>query len=118
MPVDVGVVVGQPGEPQHQLEVGELDDVQGNVLRVYAMNAESGGNEICDWGCRTAINELHRDRVGVGKGWKVGVEEDRWVEEGSRGARVDQGEERDGLAARQEEVNTEGEMAGGRVGER
>ena len=111
-------MAGQPGEPQHQLEVGELDVVQGNVLRVYAMNVESGGNEMCDWGYITSINELHKDRVGVGKGWKVGVEEDRWVEEGSRGARIDQGEDRDGMAAWQEEVDTEGEVAGGRVGER
>ena len=61
--VDVGVVACKPGEPQHQLEVGELDDVQGNVLRVYTMNAESGGNKMCDRGCRTAINELQEDRV-------------------------------------------------------
>ena len=90
MPVDVGVVACKPREPQYELEVGELNDVQGNVLRVYAMNAESGGNEMCNWGCRTAIDELHGDRVGVGNGGKVGLEEDRGVEEGSRGARVDQ----------------------------
>ena len=98
--------------------MSELDDVQGNVLRVYTINAESGRNDMCDRGCKTSINELHGDRVGVGNGGKVGLEEDRGVEEGSRGTRVDQGEDRDGLATRQEKVNTEGEVAGGRVGER
>ena len=117
MPVDVGVVVCKPGEPQHQLEVGELDDVQGNVLRVCAMNVESGGNEMCDTGCRTAIDEIHGDRVGVGDGWKVGLKEDRGVEEGARGANVDQREDRDGLETWQEKVNSEGEVAGGRVRE-
>ena len=78
--------------------MSELDDVQGNVIRVYTMNAESGRNEMCDRGCRTAINELHGDRVGVGNGGKVGLEEDRGVEEGSRGAMVDQGDDKDGLA--------------------
>ena len=54
----------------------------------------------------------------MGNGWKVGVEEDRGVEEGSRGARVDQREDRDGLATWQGKVDSEGEVAGGRVGER
>ena len=98
--------------------MGELNDVQGNVLCVHTMNTESGGNEMCDWGCRAAIDELHGERVGVGNGGKVGLEEDRGVEEGARGARVDEGEDKDGLATWQEKVNTEGEVAGGRIGER
>ena len=53
-----------------------------------------------DWGCRTAVNELDRDGVGVGKGKQVGLGEDGGVEEGARRARVDQGEDRDGLATR------------------
>ena len=53
---------------------------------------------MCDWGCRTAVDELDRDRVGVRKGKQVGLEEDGGVEEGARCARVDQGEDRDGLA--------------------
>ena len=40
---------------------------------------------MCDWGCRTAIDELHKDGVRMGKGWKVGLEENRGVEEGTRG---------------------------------
>ena len=100
MPVDVGVVASEPGEPQHQLEVSELDEVQGNVLSVHAMNAEAGGDEMRDWGCRTAVDELDRDGVGVGEGSEVGVEENRGVEEGARCARVNQGEDRDGLATR------------------
>ena len=100
MPVDEGIVARQPGESQHELEVSELDDVQGDVLRMQPMNPKPGGNEMGNRGCGTAVNELDRDGVGVGEGKQVGLGEDGGVEKGTRRARVDQGEDRDGLATR------------------
>ena len=37
-PVDAGVVALQPGKPQHQLEVAKSGDLEGECLRVDAMN--------------------------------------------------------------------------------
>ena len=37
-PVNAGVVALQPGKPQHQLEVAKPGDLEGERLRVSAMN--------------------------------------------------------------------------------
>ena len=63
-PVDPGVVAGEPWEPKHQLEVGELNDLQGNVLRVGAVDADAGRVEVGDRS-GAAADELHKDGVGV-----------------------------------------------------
>ena len=47
-PVDAGVVASQPGEPQHQLEVAKSGDLEGECLRVDAVNTELGGEVVGD----------------------------------------------------------------------
>ena len=64
LPVDAGVVVGQPWEAQYQREVSELDELQGNVLRVGAVDADAGRVEVGDRS-GAAADELHKDGVGV-----------------------------------------------------
>ena len=39
LPIDVGVVAGEPRETQDQREVGQRDQLEGNILRVAARNA-------------------------------------------------------------------------------
>ena len=73
--------------------MSELNDVQGDVLRMQPMNPKPGGNEMGNRGCGTAVNELDRDGVGVGEGEEVGLGEDSGVEEGAGRAGVDQGED-------------------------
>ena len=38
----------QPGKPQHQLEVAKSGDLEGECLRVDAMNTELGGEVVGD----------------------------------------------------------------------
>ena len=117
LPVDAGVVAGQPREAQDQREVGQADELKGNLFRVGAMDANAGVVEVGDGGGRTAVNELHGDGVGVGGGLEFVCVQNRGIQEGARRARVDEGEEGEGEAARNEEMNGEGEVARGGEGE-
>ena len=62
------------------------------------MNTQAGGKIVGDnTGARAAtIDELQGDGVKVGNGMQVMVKEDRWVQEGVGGTRVDQRWERNG----------------------
>ena len=117
LPVDAGVVAGQPREAQDQREVGQADELKGNLFRVGAMDANARVVEVGDGGGRTAVNELHGDGVGVGCGLEFVCVQNRGVQEGARRARVDEGEEGEGEAARNEEMNSEGEVARSGEGE-
>ena len=65
MPINAGVVTSQPRKAQHQLEVGQIDKLKGNLLSMLAMNANAGRVKMGDGGGKTAINKLNRDGVGV-----------------------------------------------------
>ena len=61
LPIDVGVVAGEPRKTQDQREVGQRDQLEGNILRVAAMNAYGGRIEVDDGGGKTAVDELNWD---------------------------------------------------------
>ena len=98
MPIDAGIVPGQPRKAQHQLEVRQPGDLKGETLRVGGMNTQAGGKVMGDrTGAGAAtIDELQGDGVKVGNGVQVVVKEDRRVQEGVGGTRVDQRWERNG----------------------
>ena len=73
-----------------------------------AMYPETGREVVGNGRGRAPVDELDRDRVGVGKGSKAVLEEDRRIDEGAGGARVDQRKGRDGLVAWDEEVHPKG----------
>ena len=60
--------------------------LQGNVLCVGAVDSDTGRKVVSDRGCKIAVNELHKDGVGMGKGGQVIMEKNRRVEKGVRGA--------------------------------
>ena len=43
MPIDAGIVPGQPRKAQHQLEVRQPGDWNGETLRVGGVNTQAGG---------------------------------------------------------------------------
>ena len=73
-------------------------DLKGETLRVGGMNTQAGGKIMGDrTGAGAAtIDELQGDGVKVGNGVQVVVKEDRRVQEGVGGTRVDQRWERNG----------------------
>ena len=71
LPIDAGVVAGEPWETQDQGEVGQRDQLEGNILRVAAMNADAGKIEVGDGGGRTAVDELNWDGAGMGLGLHI-----------------------------------------------
>ena len=73
-----------------------------------AMYPETGREVMGDGRGRAAVDELDRNRVGMGKGVQAGLEEDGRVDEVAGGARVDQRKGRDGLVAWDEEVHPKG----------
>ena len=117
LPIDAGIVARQPRKTQHQREVGEVDELKGNVLRVGAMNADAGGVEVSDGGGRAAVNEFHRDGMGVGGALQHVGGQNRGIQKGAGGARVDERQHGDGKVARDKKVNCKGEVARGREGE-
>ena len=98
LPIDAGIVPGQPRKPQYQLDVRQPGDLKGETLCVGGMNTQAGGKIVGDRtgvGAAT-IDELQRDGVVVGNGVQFMVKEDRWVQEGVGGTRVDHRWERNG----------------------
>ena len=59
LPIDARVVVGEPREIQDQREVGQRDELEGNILRVAPMNADAGRIEVGDGGGKTPVDELN-----------------------------------------------------------
>ena len=59
-PVDTGVVPGQPGEPEHRLEVTQSGHLKGKVLGMAAMYPDPGREVVGDGSSRgrTAVDEL------------------------------------------------------------
>ena len=58
--------MGQPWEAEDHREVGQRHQLEGNVLFVLTMDAHTGGKEVGDRGCGTAVDELNWDGVRVG----------------------------------------------------
>ena len=56
LPVDARVVADEPGEAEHQGEVGQADELKGIVFRMRAMDPDAGGVEVGDGSGRTAVN--------------------------------------------------------------
>ena len=73
----------QPREAQDDWAVRQSGDIQGNGFCVVAWGSELGLEVASDGACgwRAAINELHRDRLGMGVGRKVVVCQDLGVDE-------------------------------------
>ena len=59
LPIDAGVVAGEPQETQDQREVGQRDQLEDNILRVAAMNEDACRIEAGDGGGRTTVDELN-----------------------------------------------------------
>ena len=73
----------QSGEAHHNWAVRQAGDIQGNGFCVVAWGSELGwevaGDGAISW--RAAINELDRDRLGMGVGREVVVSQDLGVDE-------------------------------------
>ena len=82
----------QPREAQDDCAVRQSGDIQGNGFCVVAWGSELGwevaGDGACSWG--TAINELDRDRLGMGVGRDVVVRQDLGIDEVAGCPGVDQ----------------------------
>ena len=117
LPIDAGVVAGEPRETQDQREVGQRDQVEGNILRVAAMNADAGRIEVGDGGGKTAVDELNWDGAGMGLGLQIVLENEGRVQKVFGSAGVDESRHRDGKLAREEDVYGKGQMARGGEGE-
>ena len=100
LPINAGVVACQPWKTQHQRKVGEVNELEGNVLCVGAMNAYARGVEVSDGGGRAAVDEFHRDGVGVGGALQLVCGKNRGVQEGAGGAGVDERQHGDREVAR------------------
>ena len=90
------------------------DKLEGKVFCVGCMDAEMGWKVVGDGSCRgwAAIDELHRDRVSVGKGRQVVLGEEGGVNAVVRGARIDECSDWYGGVVRNEKMNKEREVAG------
>ena len=81
--VDGGVMFVQPGEAEDYWAVRQSGDIQGNGFSMVAWGSELGLEVASDgassW--RAAINELYRDRLGMGVGREVVVCQDLGVDE-------------------------------------
>ena len=65
LPIDARFVAGEPRETQDQREVGQRDQLEGNILRVAAMNADAGMIEVGDGGAELPS----MSSTGMGQGW-------------------------------------------------
>ena len=61
-------MTSQPRETQHKLEVGQMNKLKGNLLRMLAMNAYVGVVEVSDRSSKTAIDEFDWNGMRVGLG--------------------------------------------------
>ena len=88
-------------------------------LCVSPMNAEMGGEVRCNGTSSkdTAIDQLQRHGVRMGKGVQVKANQDGGVQEAIEGSRVDQRSNMNWRLTRYEEVHHEREMARGGEGE-
>ena len=59
LPIDAGVVAGEPRETEDQREVGQRDQLEGNILRVAVMDADAGRIEVGDGSGRIDVDELN-----------------------------------------------------------
>ena len=50
LPIDAGIVTCEPREAQHQLEMGQIYKLKGNLLGMPAMNADTGRKKMGDRG--------------------------------------------------------------------
>ena len=76
LPIYAGVVAGEPRETQDQREVGQRDQLEGNILRVAAMNADAGRIQVGDGGGTTAVDELNSDGARMGLGLQIVLEKE------------------------------------------
>ena len=117
LPIDGGIMTSQPRKTQHELEVGQVDKLKGNLLCVLSMNPDAGVVEVCDRSSRAAINEFDGDGLRVGLGLQQMLPQKGGVQKSARGTGVNQGEDRDGETARNENVNGKGKVTGSGEGE-
>ena len=117
LPVDAGVVAGQPWEAEDEGEVGQRHQLQGDVLLMRAMDPDPGRKVVCDGGRRAAVDELDWDGVGVGLGLQEVDTTEGWIQEGAGGAGVDEGQNRARELAGKKDMNGERKVAGGGEGE-
>ena len=52
-------MAGEPRETRDQREVGQRDQLEGNILHVAAMNADAGRIEVGDGSGKIAVDELN-----------------------------------------------------------
>ena len=109
LPIDAG----EPRETQDQREVGQRDQLEGNTLRVAAMDADAGRIEVDDGSGRTPVDELNWDWGGMGLGLQMVLEKEGRVHEVFGGAGVDESEHRDEELTREEDVHDKGQVARG-----
>ena len=83
LPVDAGVVAGQPWEAEDEGEVSQRHQLQSDVLLMLAMDADAGRIIVGDGSRRAAVDELDRDGVGVREGLQVVVTKEGGVQEGA-----------------------------------
>ena len=117
LPIDGGIMTSQPRKTQHELEVGQVDKLKGNLLCVLSMNLDAGVVEVCDRSSTAAINEFDGDGLRVGLELQQMLPQKGGVQKSARGTRVNQGEDRDGETARNENVNGKGKVTGSGEGE-
>ena len=91
-PIDAGIVVLQPRNSQDKLEVAKFGDLEGECLCESPMNAEMGGEVVCNGTSSkdTTIDQIQRYGDRMGKGVQVKANEDGGVQEAIGGSRVDQ----------------------------
>ena len=100
LPIDGGALAGEPRETQDQREVGQRDQLEGNILPLAAMNADAGRIEVGDGGGRTAVDELNWDGAGMGLGLQIVLQKEGRVQEVFGSAGVDESRHRDGKLTR------------------
>ena len=77
-------------EAEHQGKVGQADELKGYVFCMRAMDPDAGGVEVGDGSGITAVNKIDRDGMRVGSGCQLMCSQNRRVQEGARGAGVDE----------------------------
>ena len=117
LPVDGGVVTGQPREAQDEGKVSQCHQLEGDVLLMLAMDAYAGGIVVGDGSRRAAVDELDWDGVRVGERLQEVDTKKGRVQKGAGGAGVDESQHRAGELTGDEDMNGERKMAGGGEGE-
>ena len=74
-------MAGEPRESHDQREVGQRDQLKGNLLRVAAMDANVSRIEVDNGGGKTAVDKLNWDGARVGLRLQIVFEEEGRIKE-------------------------------------